>query len=191
MKVFSGSRTFRGAVSAVKVRDRSNHLQALQEPGWLQKPPGPFRKIIIMTVLIQPSRSILPENIPIYHKSQLVVGVEKMPYHPVLQVSFRESDFIWVEPSGVTGHRITGKLFLRPRTAYRVGPVICYESIFRRICYRLCFAGRSKYYFVITNDGWWGDTPGYIQHNSFSSLRAIETQTQHCTFGQYRYFIVY
>jgi apolipoprotein N-acyltransferase len=30
--------------------------------------------------------------------------------------------------------------------------------------------------FVITNDGWWEDTPGYKQHLSFSKLRAIETR---------------
>ena len=29
---------------------------------------------------------------------------------------------------------------------------------------------------VITNDGWWGNTPGYRQHLSYSSLRAIETR---------------
>ena len=29
---------------------------------------------------------------------------------------------------------------------------------------------------VITNDAWWGDTPGYHQHLSYSSLRAIETR---------------
>ena len=27
---------------------------------------------------------------------------------------------------------------------------------------------------VITNDAWWGDTPGYRQHLSYSRLRAIE-----------------
>jgi apolipoprotein N-acyltransferase len=27
---------------------------------------------------------------------------------------------------------------------------------------------------VMTNDGWWGDTPGYRQHFRFASLRAIE-----------------
>jgi apolipoprotein N-acyltransferase len=30
--------------------------------------------------------------------------------------------------------------------------------------------------FVITNDGWWGDTPGYHQHNAYSCIRAIETR---------------
>ncbi len=29
---------------------------------------------------------------------------------------------------------------------------------------------------VITNDAWWGDTPGYRQHLSYSCLRAIETR---------------
>jgi apolipoprotein N-acyltransferase len=29
---------------------------------------------------------------------------------------------------------------------------------------------------VITNDGWWGETPGYRQHLSYSRLRAIETR---------------
>ena len=29
---------------------------------------------------------------------------------------------------------------------------------------------------VITNDGWWRNTPGYRQHVSFASLRAIETR---------------
>ena len=29
---------------------------------------------------------------------------------------------------------------------------------------------------IITNDGWWGDTPGYRQHLSYASLRAIETR---------------
>ena len=30
--------------------------------------------------------------------------------------------------------------------------------------------------FVITNDGWWGNSPGHKQHLEFSKLRAIETR---------------
>ena len=29
---------------------------------------------------------------------------------------------------------------------------------------------------IITNDGWWGNTPGHRQHHSYSRLRAIETR---------------
>ena len=30
--------------------------------------------------------------------------------------------------------------------------------------------------FIITNDGWWEDTPGYHQHLAYACLRAIETR---------------
>jgi apolipoprotein N-acyltransferase len=30
--------------------------------------------------------------------------------------------------------------------------------------------------FIITNDGWWGNTAGHRQHMLFSSVRAIETR---------------
>jgi len=29
---------------------------------------------------------------------------------------------------------------------------------------------------IETNDGWWGNTPGYKQHESYARLRAIETR---------------
>jgi len=29
---------------------------------------------------------------------------------------------------------------------------------------------------IITNDGWWGNTPGYKQHENYARLRAIETR---------------
>ena len=30
--------------------------------------------------------------------------------------------------------------------------------------------------FILTNDGWWDDSPGFRQHLKFASLRAIETR---------------
>jgi apolipoprotein N-acyltransferase len=34
----------------------------------------------------------------------------------------------------------------------------------------------AKLLTVITNDAWWGDTPGHRQHFNYSRLRAIETR---------------
>ena len=66
--------------------------------------------------------------------------------------------------------------FESPQDGTRVAPVICYESIFGEYVTEYIKEAEGDFIFVITNDGWWGDTPGYIQHNSFSSLRAIENR---------------
>jgi Apolipoprotein N-acyltransferase len=54
-----------------------------------------------------------------------------------------------------------------------VAPAICYESVYGDYTGGFIRNG-AKIIFVVTNDGWWGDTPGHIQHLGFSRLRAIE-----------------
>ena len=56
---------------------------------------------------------------------------------------------------------------------HTVGVPICYESAFGEYVGSFCKKG-ADLLFVITNDGWWGHTPGYRQHFEFSKLRAIE-----------------
>ena len=56
-----------------------------------------------------------------------------------------------------------------------VGVPICYESAFGGYVSEFANKG-ADLLFVITNDGWWGDTPGYKQHFEFSKLRAIENR---------------
>ncbi|MEZ4898668.1 MAG: apolipoprotein N-acyltransferase [Saprospiraceae bacterium] len=57
--------------------------------------------------------------------------------------------------------------------ASNVGPVICYESIFGEydIGYIL---DDAEWLAVMTNDGWWDNTPGHRQHAALARLRAIE-----------------
>ncbi|MFN5784775.1 MAG: nitrilase-related carbon-nitrogen hydrolase, partial [Flavobacteriia bacterium] len=52
---------------------------------------------------------------------------------------------------------------------------ICYESIYGEFNAEQCRKG-AEAIFIITNDGWWKDTPGYKQHMSFARLRAIENR---------------
>ena len=54
-------------------------------------------------------------------------------------------------------------------------PVICYESIYGEFNAEQCRKG-AQAIFIITNDGWWQNTPGYKQHMSFARLRAIENR---------------
>lgn len=113
--------------------------------------------------------------IPYYHKSQLVVGVEKMPYPRLL--GFLKKIMLNLggtfRSHGEQDYRDT---FISPQDSLRVAPVICYESIFGEYVTEYIREKDGNFIFVITNDGWWGDTPGYKQHNSFSSLRAIENR---------------
>jgi apolipoprotein N-acyltransferase len=114
----------------------------------------------------------------IYHKSKLVVAVEMMPY-PWL---FRPLDELL---GGVMGRSIgqdeVTNLHLRgttpdgSETDIPVGSAICYESIYGEYCTEYVRKG-ARLLTVITNDAWWKDTPGYRQHLSYSSLRAIETR---------------
>jgi apolipoprotein N-acyltransferase len=64
-------------------------------------------------------------------------------------------------------------VFTRKEDGLKIAPVICYESVFGEYMTQYIRKGASLI-FVITNDGWWGDTPGYRQHFTFSRLRAIE-----------------
>lgn len=59
-------------------------------------------------------------------------------------------------------------------TASGIAPVICYESVFGEFLNEYIHKGAGAIA-VITNDGWWGNTPGYKQHLVYGRLRAIET----------------
>ncbi|MCB8994440.1 MAG: apolipoprotein N-acyltransferase [Bacteroidales bacterium] len=110
-----------------------------------------------------------------YHKSQLVVGVEKMPY--AHQLRFLQKIMLHLggtfRSHGIQKER---SCLYSPQDGLSIATPICYESIFGEFVSDYLVPGREGIIFVITNDGWWGDTPGYVQHNSFSSLRAIENR---------------
>ena len=53
------------------------------------------------------------------------------------------------------------------------GCAVCYESVYGEYCTEYVRKG-ARFLTVITNDAWWGNTPGYRQHLSYSALRAIE-----------------
>lgn len=112
-------------------------------------------------------------NLQIYHKSKLVPGVERIPY---------PSFFKFLEPltinlggiSGSLGTQNEREIFVSDNGA-KVAPVICYESIFGEYVTNYITKG-ANVIFILTNDGWWGNTPGYQQHLSYASMLAIETR---------------
>jgi len=56
-----------------------------------------------------------------------------------------------------------------------IGTAVCYESVYGEYCTGYVRQG-AQLLAVITNDAWWGNTPGYKQHLNYSRLRAIETR---------------
>jgi apolipoprotein N-acyltransferase len=106
----------------------------------------------------------------IIHKSKLVLGVEKIPFGSLFP--FLEKMAINLGgTSGSLGIEKTPKVFNHDNTI--IAPLVCYESIYGGFNAAQGKQGAS-FIAVITNDGWWGDTPGYLQHFDFSRLRAIE-----------------
>jgi len=113
--------------------------------------------------------------IPFYHKSRLVTGVEFMPYTQYL--GFLEK--ITVKLGGAFrshGTQAARDAFAAPGDNNKVGPVICWESVFGEYVTDYIKDAGATMLFVITNDGWWGNTPGHRQHNAYAHLRAIETR---------------
>lgn len=111
-------------------------------------------------------------SLPVYHKSKLVVGVEMMPYPQYMKFIEKYA----IDLGGITGSLGTQPdrgVFKSPDGKFNVGPIICYESVFGEFVSGYIRNG-ANLLFVITNDGWWGNTPGYRQHLTYSRIRAIE-----------------
>ncbi len=109
----------------------------------------------------------------IYRKSKLVPGVEKMPY-PKL---FTFMEHYAIDLGGISGSLGTDSI---PRVFYSkknigAAPLICYESIFGEYVSKFVKNG-SNLILVLTNDGWWGNTPGHKHHMLYATLRAIENR---------------
>lgn len=106
------------------------------------------------------------------HKSKLVPGVETIPFSNHLP--FLEDLSIDLGGgSGSLGIENEPKIFRYKK--FNFAPAVCYESVFGEHIAQQCKIG-AQMICIITNDGWWGDTPGYRQHQSFASLRAIENR---------------
>lgn len=118
----------------------------------------------------------LPAEGPVehYHKSKLVAGVEAMPFIAVLG----HLEFLSVDLGGTTGslgQQEERSVLRDPASAIAVVPAICYESVFgEHVAAHVRNGGNMIA--IMTNDAWWGDTPGHKQHLSFARIRAIETR---------------
>lgn len=111
------------------------------------------------------------DELQTYHKSKLVPGVEIMPYPSVFGILQKLS----INLGGTSGGfgRQEERTVFRTKEDKGIAPAICYESIYGDFLSEYV-RNDADVIAIITNDGWWGDSPGYKQHNSYARLRAVE-----------------
>ena len=92
-----------------------------------------------------------------YHKSKLVPGPETMPYPGIFGFL---SDLLvdFGGTSGQLGKQNERTVFLNQQ-GYGLAPAICYESIYGDFMAQYIRNG-AHFIGIITNDGWWRDSPG-------------------------------
>ena len=105
----------------------------------------------------------------IYHKGRLVIGVEAVPMKGMF-------DFLEIDLGGITGQLGWGtEHAIFSNQGVNIGPSICYEGLYGNY-----FAGFARegaeVMALVSNDGWWGNTPGHKRLFDFCRLRAIETR---------------
>lgn len=137
----------------------------------------------------------------IFHKSKLVVAVEHTPYPRIfcpiddmlggvmgrcigqdevslLHVQARQSGSNGASRSNHSSDDSTCRSNEEPdgkEINIPIGCAVCYESVYGEYYTEYIRKG-ARAMTIITNDAWWGNTPGYRQHLSYASLRAIETR---------------
>lgn len=115
-------------------------------------------------------------DIAIYHKSKLVPGVEQMPFPALL----KPLEKLAINLGGTIGSLGTQKertVFFNKQKTVGIAPVICYESVYPDFVAEYVRNG-ANLIFIMTNDGWWENTPGHKQHLAYAQLRAIETRRE-------------
>lgn len=107
-----------------------------------------------------------------YNKSKLVPGVESLPTFLNFMGPIFEK---FGGTTGGYGRDTAAVVFSESNNPYKMAPIICYESIYGAYVAEYVKKG-ANLLTIITNDGWWGNTPGHLQHLNYARLRAIETR---------------
>ena len=176
---YQRSRTWKGFTSFLKDYPGVNILFGASSYDYIYAPKAPSytARKVSDGLWVESHNSALvtdgTERTEIFHKSKLVVAVEHTPYPRIFCpidnmlggvmgrcVGQDEISLLHIEGNG---------------TSIPVGCAVCYESVYGEY-YTDYIRKGARAMTIITNDAWWGNTPGYRQHLSYASLRAIETR---------------
>ena len=111
-------------------------------------------------------------DVQIHHKGKLVIGVESTP------AWLREFKIGEVDLGGTFGQLGIGQKqepFLH--NGKKVAPAICYEGLYGNYMAEFARNG-AEALFVVSNDGWWGNTIGHKLLFRYCQLRAVELRRE-------------
>ena len=108
-------------------------------------------------------------NVQVHHKGKLVVGVETIPAW-----LRKAGDMFAIDLGGTFGQLGIGDSCVPfEHNGRKVAPAICYEGLYGNHMAEFVRNG-AEALFVVSNDGWWGNTLGHKYLFAFCRLRAIE-----------------
>ena len=109
------------------------------------------------------------QKVQLHHKGKLVVGVETIPMW-----LRKAGDKFAIDLGGTFGQLGIGKTIAPfEHNGKKVAPAICYEGLYGNHMAEFVRNG-AEALFVVSNDGWWGNTLGHRYLFKFCRLRAIE-----------------
>ncbi|MDR9418767.1 apolipoprotein N-acyltransferase [Gracilimonas sp.] len=105
-----------------------------------------------------------------YEKANLVPIVERIPF--VNNIAALDV-FNWVDWGSIAGFGRGNTADMISTDHFSSPGLICYDSVYPSWI-RTFVRQDATFLTIITNDGWWGNTSGHLQHFAYAKLRAIE-----------------
>jgi apolipoprotein N-acyltransferase len=110
-------------------------------------------------------------SVHVYKKAKLVPVVERFPFIDLLV----NVPLPWIDWPAISGYGRGTEMKNFSIMNSSSPALVCYDSVFPNLVRTSVFDG-AGFLTIVTNDGWWGETSGHIQHFDFARLRAIETR---------------
>jgi apolipoprotein N-acyltransferase len=124
-------------------------------------PPGTLKRITNSLFVISAEGKVAAA----YDKHQLVPFGEFVPLRAILPLEK-------ITPSDLDFSRGAGAQTLAPAAIPPFSPLICYEVVFPWITVNK--TTRPDWILNVTNDAWFGNSPGPYQHFAMARMRAVE-----------------
>jgi apolipoprotein N-acyltransferase len=124
-------------------------------------------------ILIEPGKN--KDSYQIHEKVKLVPFSERVPYSRYLP--FLKSSIKWGVgiDSWNPGDSLRIFVLNHNKINTKFAALVCFESVFSDYV-RLGVRNGAEFLIIITNDGWWGNNAGPVQHEQFAVLRAVENR---------------